>query len=72
MEKMIELIEKYFEKIDEEMSHGDYKAPEAYIPSDYDEEGEDYWDNHQQIIEEVIDLRNKIEKEIKKYKGEEE
>ena len=65
--KLIELVEKYMNLIDEEMEHGDYHAPDL-IPYEH-EDDEDYYGDHDKIVNDVEKCRSKITEVIEKIRN---
>ena len=62
------LVESFLIKLDEEMEHGDYHAPDT-VPPAYEDEDQDYYDRHHAIVEEVRSRRAAVELCIRKIRG---
>lgn len=62
------LVESFLTKLDEEMEHGDYHAPDT-VPSAHEDEGSDYYERHDAIIEEVRSRRDAVERCIREIRG---
>jgi len=73
---LADLIEEYIEAVDEENEHGDYRAPIDYIPTEFedDEDGEDgrpdYWERHNEIVNNACKAGQKVRDFIAKLRGE--
>lgn len=65
--ELIELVGEYMNLVDVEMTHGDYHAPDV-IPDEYADD-EDYYGDHDKIVDDVVRCRLKITEIIKKING---
>ena len=67
-DELARLVEQFLGKLDEEMEHGDYHAPDT-IPPEYEDEGDGYYEKHDELIEEVRSSRAAVERCIRRIRG---
>lgn len=66
--ELARLVEWFLLKLDEEMEHGDYHAPDI-VPSAYEDEAPYYYERHEAITEDVRARRAAVEHCIREIRG---
>lgn len=67
-DELARLVERFLGKLDEEMEHGDYHAPDT-IPPAHEDEGAGYYKRHHALVEEVRTSRAAVERCIRMIRG---
>lgn len=69
IKELASVAEEFLLAVEEEMEHGCYETPDS-VPMQYESEGDDYYANHDMIVDRVVSARNALKCLIDEIKEE--